>query len=419
MELFMDDQFSLLPRGFPGAVSRRHVVTGSMAAAATLVLANSALGQTNASTSRQGAIRLGLVGCGGRGSLVGSLFKQHGGFELFAVADYFQTVADTVGDALGVDKSRRFSGLSGYQKVIGSGVEAVALENIPAYMPAQAAAAVKAGCHVYMAKPVAADVPGCLQIEAAAKLAGEKKRCFFVDYQIPTDPVNIEVVKRVRNGDVGKISQLATMGLCHGFSDPPKTANLESRLQKLIWVNDIALGCDYIGNFDIHAVDAALWVMGQRPVAAAGSSHVARPNAHGDAHGVCSVIFDYADGAVHNHFGQGLPDMKDSALDCHVYGTTANALISYWGKAFLSGGAQEYSGQVENLYHDGIVRNIAIFYENLTKGRFENPTVRRAVDSALTCILGREAASRRMRLTMNDLIQENKRLEVDLTGLKV
>jgi hypothetical protein len=170
MELFMDDQFSLLPRGFPGAVSRRHFVTGSMAAAATLVLANSALGQTNASTSRQGAIRLGLVGCGGRGSLVGSLFKQHGGFELFAVADYFQTVADTVGDALGVDKSRRFSGLSGYQKVIGSGVEAVALENIPAYMPAQAAAAVKAGCHVYMAKPVAADVPGCLQIEAAAKL---------------------------------------------------------------------------------------------------------------------------------------------------------------------------------------------------------------------------------------------------------
>lgn len=415
----MDDQFSLLPRGLPGPVSRRHFVTGSMAAAATLVLANSAFGQTTASASRQGAIRLGLVGCGGRGSLVGSLFKQHGGFELFAVADYFQTVADTVGDALGVDKSRRFSGLSGYQNVINSGVEAVALENIPAFMPAQAAAAVNAGCHVYMAKPVAADVPGCLQIEAAAKLAGEKKRCFFVDYQIPTDPVNIEVVKRVRNGGVGNISQLATLGLCHGFSDPPKTANLESRLQKLIWVNDIALGCDYIGNFDIHAVDAALWVMGQRPVAAAGSSQVARPNAHGDAHGVCSVIYDYADGAVHNHIGQGLPDMKDSALDCHVYGTTANALISYWGKAFLSGGAQEYSSQVENLYHDGIVRNIATFYENVTKARFENPTVRRAVDSALTCILGREAASRRMRLTMDDLIQENKRLEVDLTGLKV
>ena len=82
------------------------------------------------------------------------------------------------------------------------------------------------------------------------------------------------------------------------------------------------------------------------------------------------------------------------------------------------GGPQEYSGQVENLYDDGIVRNIATFYENVTNGRSENPTVRRAVDSALTCILGREAASRRIRLTMDDLIKENKPLEVDLTGLK-
>jgi myo-inositol 2-dehydrogenase / D-chiro-inositol 1-dehydrogenase len=418
MELFMNTRFSVLPSRLSGAVSRRGFVTGSMAAAATLALARSALGQSTASTNRQGAIRLGLVGCGGRGSLIGRLFQEHGGFELFAVADYFQTVADAAGDALGVDKTRRFSGLSGYRKVIDAGVEAVALENIPAFMPDQATAAVNAGCHVYMAKPVAADVPGCLQIEAAAKLASQKKQCFFVDYQIPTDPVNIEIVKRVQDGGIGTIAQLATTGLCSGFNDPPKTANLESRLQKLIWVNDIALGCDYIGNFDIHAVDAALWVMGQRPVAAAGSSQVARPNAHGDGHGVCSVIYDYADGTVHNHFGQGLPDIKDSTLDCHVYGTTANAVISYWGKAFLLGGPREYSGQIQNLYHDGIVRNIVTFYENVTNGRSENPTVRRAVDSALTCILGREAASRRIRLTMDDLIKENKRLEVDLTGLK-
>ena len=414
----MNTQFSFLANRLPGAVSRRHFVTGSISAAASLVLANSALGQTTASANRQGAIKLGLIGCGGRGGLIGKLFKEHGEFEIFAVADYFQTAADAVGNALGVDKSQRFSGLSGYQKVIDTGVEVVVLENIPAFMPDQAEAAVKAGRHVYMAKPVAADVPGCLQIEAAAKLAGEKKQCFFVDYQMPTDPVNIEVVRRIKNGAVGNISQLATIGLTNSFNDPPKTANLESRLQKWVWINDIALGCDYIGNFDIHAVDAALWVMGQRPVSAVGSSQVARPNPHGDAHGVCSVIYEYADGTVHNHFGLGMPDKPPGTLDCHVYGTTANAALSYWGKAFVLGGPREYSGQVENLYHDGIVRNIAAFYEDVTQGRSENPTVRRAVDSALTCILGREAASRRIRLTMDDLIKENKRLEVDLTGLK-
>jgi len=414
----MNTLFPFIRSGFPGAVSRRRFVTGTVAAGATLVLGNSARGQTAASANPQKKIKAGLVGCGGRGSLIGSFFKKHGGFDLWAVADYFQTVADDVGDTLGVDKSRRFSGLSGYQKLIDCGAEVVVLENIPAFMPDQATAAVKAGRHVYMAKPVAADVPGCLQIEAAGKLAGEKGLSFFVDYQIPTDPVNIEVVRQIHDGAVGKVAQLATVGVGHGCSDPPLTANLESRFQKLIWVNDIALGCDYIGNYDIHAVDAALWVMGDRPIAAAGGCAVARPNAHGDAHGVCSVIFDYADGTVHNHFGQALPDATDGALDCHVYGTTGNALISYWGKASLRCGPGEYSGQVANLYQQGIVRNIATFYEDVTQRRADTSTVRRAVDSALACILGREAASRRIRLTMDELIKENKRLNVDLTGLK-
>jgi predicted dehydrogenase len=414
----MNTQFSFLRNGFCGAVSRRKFVTGTVAASAGLVLGESAFAQTMSSASPQTKIKAGLVGCGGRGSLIGTLFKKHGGFDLWAVADYFPSVADAAGDALGVDKARRFSGLSGYQKLIDSGAEVVVLENIPAFMPDQATAAVYAGRHVYMAKPVAADVPGCLQIAAAAKLAGEKGLCFFVDYQIPTDPVNIEVVKQIHDGGVGKIVQMATVGVAHGSPDPPKTANLESRLQKLIWVNDIAMGCDYIGNFDIHAVDAALWVMGERPVAAAGSCAVARPNAHGDAHGVCSVIYDYADGTVHNHFGQAMPDATDGALDCHVYGTTGNALVTYWGKASLRNGPGEYSGQVANLYQEGIVRNIATFHANVTQGSSENPTVRRAVDSALACILGREAASRHIRLTMDDLLKENKRLDVDLTGLK-
>ena len=261
-------------------------------------------------------------------------------------------------------------------------------------------------------------VPGCLQIAEAAKLAKRKGLCFLVDYQMPTDPVNIEVVKRIHSGDVGKIVQLATVGIAHGSPDPPKTANLESRLQKLIWVNDICMGCDYIGNFDIHAVDAALWVMGERPVAASGSSAVARPDAHGDAHGVCSVVYEYADGTVHNHFGQAIPDATEGALDCRVYGTVGNALVSYWSKASLRSGPGEYSGQVVDLYQQGMVRNIATFYDNVTQQRADTSTVKRAVNSALACILGREAASRRVRLTMDELLNENKRLEVDLSGLK-
>ena len=56
-------------------------------------------------------IKLGVVGNGGRGAWIAGLFQKHGGYEMHAVADYFQTVADRCGDALGVDKARRFSGL--------------------------------------------------------------------------------------------------------------------------------------------------------------------------------------------------------------------------------------------------------------------------------------------------------------------
>jgi len=416
----MTTPFSSISGAMPGAVSRRQFVAGTMAAATSMALAASASGQAAPATAPGRKIKLGLVGCGGRGSLVGNFFKQHGGYELFAVADYFPEVVDKAGTALGVDPARRFSGLGGYKKLIACGVEAVALENIPSFMPDQATAAVAAGCHVYMAKPVAADVPGCLQIAAAGELATQKKQCFLVDYQMPTDPVNIDIVQRIRDGGVGKVLHLATSGINHGFEDPPKTATLESRLQRLIWVNDIALGCDYIGNYDIHAIDAALWVLdGARPVAASGASQVARPGAHGDGRGVCSVVYEYADGTVHNHFGLALPDLTDDTLNCRVYGTTAHALITYWGKSFLRGGPKQHIGAVENLYNDGIVRNIATFHENITNERFTNPTVRRAVDSALACILGREAAARHTRLTMEELLKENKRLEVDVTGLKV
>lgn len=364
-------------------------------------------------------IRLGVIGCGGRGSWIAKLFQQHGGYDIHAVADYFTEVADQCGQELGVETARRFSTLSGYKRVLESGVEAVALETPPYFFPEHARAAVEAGLHVYVAKPVAVDVPSCVAIEAAAKEATRKQRCFFVDYQLPTDPANIEVRQRIRSPGFGKIARLTTRGLCGGFPDPPKTATIESRLRKLIWVNDVAMGCDYIGNYDIHAIDAALWAVGQRPVAAMGVSGICRPEPHGDSRDVCAAVFEYTDGLVHDHFGQALKNFSGSdELSCRIYGQTGNALLTYWGKATFRSADDGYNAEVVELYKAGVVRNIAAFYQNVTAGRFGNETVRRAVDGALTCVLGREAAARRCRLTIAEVLKENKRLEVDLSGLK-
>jgi myo-inositol 2-dehydrogenase / D-chiro-inositol 1-dehydrogenase len=399
-------------------LNRRSFMRTSSLAAGASALGLLPMQAADPASVRTRRIRLGLVGCGGRGSWIANLFKQHGGYEFHAVADYFPANADKCGNELGVDRSRRFRTLSGYQRLIDSGVEAVALEVPPYFFALHARAAVDTGLHVYMAKPIAADVPGCLAIQQAAKTATGKQRCFFVDYQMPTDPANIEVRKRILAGGLGKISQVSTIGICSGFSDPPLQKTIENRLQGLTWVNDIAMGCDYIGNFDIHAIDVALWALGRRPVAAVGASQIARPHPHGDAHDVCSVIYEYADGLVHNHFGQALPNQLPSTLTCTIHGQKGFGTLNYWSKAEFRSDDDAYRADVANLYEAGAARNIDSFYRNVTEGHFANDTVPRAVDSALTCILGREAAARGTRLTMEQILAESKNLEVNLAGLK-
>jgi predicted dehydrogenase len=399
-------------------LNRRTFLKTSSLAAGASALGLQSLEADETTPARTRKIKLGLVGCGGRGSWIAGLFQKHGGYEFHAVADYFQANADKWGNELGVEGSRRFSTLSGYKRLIESGVEAVALEVPPYFFAQHAQAAVDAGLHVYMAKPIAADVPGCVAIQQAAQTATGKQRCFLVDYQMPTDPANIEVRKRILAGGLGKISQVSTIGICSGFPDPPFEKTIENRLQGLTWVNDIALSCDFIGNFDIHAIDAALWVLGRRPVAAVGASQITRPDPHGDAHDVCSVIYEYGDGLVHNHYGQALANQEPGALTCTIHGQKGYGTLEYWKKAEFRSDEQAYHANVENLYEAGAARNIDTFYRNVTEGHFANDTVPRAVDSALTCILGKEAAARGTRLTMEQILAENKKLDVNLAGLK-
>jgi predicted dehydrogenase len=364
-------------------------------------------------------IKLGVIGNGGRGGWIAKLFQAHGGYEMWSVADYFPDVVEKCGDELGVDRSRRFSTLSGYKKLIASGVEAVAVETPPYFISEHVSAAVAAGLHVYMAKPVASDVPGALRIEAAGKLATRNHRCFLVDYQLPTDPINIEVATRVREGGLGRIVRVVTTGHCGPQKDPPKTGTMEDRLRELIWVNDVAMGCDYLGNFDIHAIDAALWALGRRPIAAMGLSSIQRPDPHGDSRDVCALTYEYADGLIHQHAGQALNNNATTELSAALHGTEANALLTYWGKPFVRGGPKHFGGgNVESLYNAGAERNIARFYNEVTSGVFANDTCQRAVDGVLTCVLGYEAGARRTRLTMETILKENKRLQVDLRGLK-
>lgn len=410
---------------FTNALNRRRFLGGTLAATAAGALFQGLIGHAEESLAPTNApprveytrkIKLGLIGCGGRGSWLGDLFAKHGGYEIHAVADYFPERAEQAGNTFAVDKARRYSGLGAYKRLLASGVEAVAVANVPRFHPEHGRAAIEAGCHVYAAKPVAVDVPGAIKVQASGKLATEKKLCYLVDYQMATDPVNIEVVKRIHEGGLGKLGHIDSLG----FSPPwgePLIQTAEDRLR--CWPATLALSGDVITENSVHSINAVLWVTGRRPVSAIGRARVCRPNPRSEFREVYLVTYEFDDGLLWTHRCQSLPNELEWALRADVYGDRATALVNYRGKSYLRGGPKHYGGgEVFSLYDQGAIRNIATFYDNIISGRFDNPTVQPAGDDALTAVLGREAAIQRRCVTMEELLKENKELPFDLSGLK-
>ena len=397
-------------------MTRRNFMSGVGAAAFsfTIIQPKSVKG-----TQANSRIEAGCIGLGSRGKMIAGMLEKHGGYQITAVADYFTHVAEAAGEQFKVPKARRFSGLFGYKKLIKSKVDAVFLETPPYCFPEHVEAAVEAGCHVYIAKPLGCDVPGCLKIDMSARKATANKRVFLVDFQTRTDPFYIEGIKRVKDGLIGRIGMLSSEYNDESFRDPPKTANIESRLQHLIWVNDNELGGSYLVNAGIHAIDVALWIAGQRPISAMGSSRTVRGEPHGDSHDVYSVTFEFADGLILNHRGEHLKNRSEFRCECFAQGQDGYLETSYTGRVSILGNRGGYrGGDVINLYPRGAERNIDAFHKCVSNGIYENPTVEPSVNATLTTILGREAAKRNTKLTWDEVIRENKKLEVNLVGLK-
>ena len=152
-------------------VSRRHFMASAGVAAASWSVLQSQLAHGYAANAK---VDVGLIGCGGRGSWIAELFQQHGGYNLVAAADYFPDRVNEVGNKFQLSDSRRFSGLSGYHRMLEQKLDAVVIESPPYFHPEQAEAAVAAGKHVYLAKPIAVDVPGCKTVEQSGRQATER-----------------------------------------------------------------------------------------------------------------------------------------------------------------------------------------------------------------------------------------------------
>ena len=397
-------------------LSRRQFLAGGSAAVSFTILKPELVRGTAANSK----IALGLVGCGQRGTWIADLFLKHGGFRIAAGADYFQDRVDAFGEKFAVPAAKRYTGLSCYKKLLDGEVDALVIESPPYFHPEQAAAGIEAGAHVYLAKPIAVDVPGCQTVEESGKRASAKKLCLLVDFQTRTDPIYQEAVTRTQRGDIGRIvsgeaTYIANSPWNRQIEDlKPDPANPERRLRA--WGLDRALSGDVITEQNIHSIDVATWILDGHPLSAYGTGGL-KSRSIGDCWDHFSVIFTFPNDVTvsfcSKQYGAGWDDIL-----CRMYGTDGVIDTHYFGDVSIRGKSPYPGGKVVDLYPNGAIRNIATFYENVTKGDFLNTTVAPSVRSNLTTILGRTAAYKRADVTWEEMVNAAEKLEPDLKGLK-
>ena len=402
--------------------SRRGFLAGAGAVAAGLTILRPEL---VSGYQANGKVDIGFMGCGGRGTWIAELFRKHGGYNIVAAADYFQDRLDDFGGKLNVKPESRYPGLAGYQRMLQQKLDAVVVESPPYFHPEHAAAGVEAGKHVYLAKPIAVDVPGCKTVEESGKKATSKGLCFLVDFQTRADQFYIEALRRVHEGAIGKFA----FGESTYHADNPwqgqvefarqAGTNPESRLRA--WGLDKVLSGDIITEQNIHTLDVVSWIMGQPPVCAFGTGG-RKVRDFGDCWDTFSVTFQYPDNvgiAFSSRQFPGHGTQPEGILN-RMFGTEGVLETSYGGQVLIRAEGDNFyrGGKSPAIYEEGAVTNIATFHKSILAKDCANATVPESVRSNLVTILGRTSAYRGEVVYWDKLIASDEKLEIDLKGLK-
>jgi len=254
--------------------SRRNFMKGTTAAALGAAIATYSMTR-GAYAAENNTIKIGLIGCGGRGSAAAvNALKADPHIELVAMGDMFpDKLQDSLknlsesefGDRVKVSPANQFHGWDAYKGVIGA-VDVVLLATPPHFRPMHLRAAIDAGKHVFCEKPVAVDVPGVKRVIEACKLAQEKNLSVLSGLCYRYDDAMRETVDRVHNGAVGEIIALQGMYNSGGLwvnARKPEWSDMEWQLRN--WLYFTWLSGDHIVEQHIHTLDKMLWMMKNEP----------------------------------------------------------------------------------------------------------------------------------------------------------
>ncbi|MDI6827964.1 MAG: Gfo/Idh/MocA family oxidoreductase, partial [Armatimonadota bacterium] len=197
------------------SISRRDFLKGS-AASAVLLTAGAAQFAQGAWAAGSDVLRIGVIGCGGRGTGAAINCIETGlPVKIVALGDLFQDRLDScfkrltedekLKGSVDITRDRCFTGFDNYLKVINAGVDMVILASPPGFRPSHLKAAVEAGKHVFMEKPVAVDAPGVRTVIECGEIASKKGLGIVAGTQRRHQLSYIETIKRIHEGAIGDI----------------------------------------------------------------------------------------------------------------------------------------------------------------------------------------------------------------------
>lgn len=298
-------------------------------------------------------IRVGLIGCGGRGTGAGIIdcAESSPGIELVAIGDLFQDHLDAaparikanlkkrnlpVKDIYKVTPETTFVGFEAYQKVINSGVDMVILTTPPNFRPAHLRAAVDSGKHVFVEKPVAVDPVGVRSIIESSKMAKQKGLTVVAGTQMRRLQSNRELIKRIHDGAIGEING----GQCFRSGSAMRTWKSDERIKKSAWSEMeyqirrwlfwTWLSGDFIVEMHVHNLDVMNWIMNAHPVKCIGlGGRQARTGYdYGNIYDHFSVEYEYPNDVRVEYMGTQI-DHYDYRSNQRVTGTKGSAVLDF------------------------------------------------------------------------------------------
>jgi len=384
------------------------------------------------------AIRMGVIGCGNRGTAVISSISANTNSNIIAIADIFNDKLVTAENNFNqlnanknfpaLNKQHIYQGSKAYMRLLeNKDVDAV-LVSSPAYSHVDfLEAAVAAGKHVYCEKPVATDVDGCRRVIAAGeKLNG--KQSLVIGFQIRYASAYAEMVNRIQRGDIG---ELITVQLYYFSSGTPLIPLTNASWDEVRIRNHYyfrAMSGDILLDQGIHMLDVCNWALKTSPVSAVGRANATGRPDFGDAFSNFEVLYQYPGNVnVSIHTTKVGPQFGD--VCCKFIGTKGYAEAHYSGGVFINGEnkwdsgiarnsdeltpQQQASGVFNSSLHDADANKEKAFIKSIETGNYLNEA-RSGAESTLTAILGREAATTQREMTWEEVYFSGERLDPKL-----